>query len=165
MYKRFGLVAVGAAALVGLVACGDSDEGDAAGSDCEIIGGSAAGGGVDAVNVTLKEWSITAETSSAAAGAVTFAVRNDGEEPHELVILRATPADLTVVDGQVDEEALGEEAFVGEVESFESGGTCEGTFELTAGEYVLFCNILEEEDDGEVESHFDHGMITTFTVT
>jgi hypothetical protein len=28
----------------------------------------------------------------------------------------------------------------------------------------LLCNIVEEEEDGEVESHFAEGMHTTFTV-
>lgn len=40
----------------------------------------------------------------------------------------------------------------------------EGTFDLDEGTYVLFCNILEEEDDGTFESAFQEGMSTTFTV-
>ena len=164
MNRRVGMLVAGTAAVLGVAACGD-DDGDSAGSGCEIIGGDEAADVTAAVGVTLDEWSIVVDAESASAGPVTFSVRNAGDEPHELVILRATPADLTVADGQVDEAALGEDAFIGEVEAFDSGGTCNGTFELAAGEYVLFCNILEEEEDGEVESHFDHGMMTTLTVT
>jgi hypothetical protein len=84
---------------------------------------------------------------------------------HELVVVAAGSADeLTVVDGQVDEEALPEGAFVGEVEGFPSGETCDGTFDLAAGDYVLFCNIVETEADGTIESHYEEGMVTEFSV-
>jgi hypothetical protein len=36
--------------------------------------------------------------------------------------------------------------------------------DLEAGSYVLFCNITEEEDTGEVESHFAEGMHSDFEV-
>jgi hypothetical protein len=29
---------------------------------------------------------------------------------------------------------------------------------------VLFCNIVEKEETGEIESHFEMGMHTEFTV-
>jgi hypothetical protein len=63
----------------------------------------------------------------------------------------------------VDEEALGGGDFIGEVEAFPSGESCEGTFELEPADYVLFCNIVEEEE-GEIENHFQLGMATEFTV-
>ena len=61
-------------------------------------------------------------------------------------------------------ELLPKGAFVGEVEGFAGGESCDGTFELTAGDYVLFCTITEEEADGTTENHFAEGMATTFTV-
>jgi hypothetical protein len=38
------------------------------------------------------------------------------------------------------------------------------TLDLEAGTYVLLCNLVEEEDTGEVESHFAEGMHAMFTV-
>ncbi|HEX4979658.1 MAG TPA: hypothetical protein VFV35_06300, partial [Acidimicrobiales bacterium] len=67
-----------------------------------------------------------------------------------------------VVDGRVDEDAVGRDS-IGEIEAFPAGERCAGSFELTAGDYVLFCNIVEEEG-GERESHIENGMATTFTV-
>jgi hypothetical protein len=174
--------ALGVVALVVVVgACGDdSGEEEASGSasaspsasasapasgsgvsECEPVG---EGGGTP-VEVTLDEWSITAAEESVAAGPVTFEVTNQGEEAHELVVVQAdSPDDLEIVDGQVDEAALPEGAFIGEVEGFPAGTDCEGTFELEAASYVLFCNILEEHE-GEPESHVEEGMVTTLEVT
>jgi hypothetical protein len=50
------------------------------------------------------------------------------------------------------------------VEPFPSDSDCAGVFALEAGDYVVFCNIVEEMD-GETESHFAEGMHTTFKVT
>ena len=117
------------------------------------------------VDVTLDEFSIVADPAEAPAGAVSFVAKNDGEEAHELVVVKATADDLEIVDGQVDEEALPDGALIGEIEPFPGGTSCTGTFELTEGDYTLFCNIVETEDDGTVESHVEEGMITGFSVT
>lgn len=131
-----------------------------AASACEPVGD---GGGAK-VAVTLDEWSVTAVPTTAPAGKVTFDVRNGGAEPHELVVVRGVASDdLSVVDGKVDEAALPDGAFIGEVEAFPAGETCSGTFELAAGSYTLFCNIVEEHE-GQPESHFEEGMVTTLEV-
>ena len=130
-------------------------------SACEPVGD---GGGTE-VAVTLDEWSLAAAPASAPAGKVTFEVRNGGGEPHEFVVVRGVAPDaLTVVGGKVDEAALPDGAFIGEVEAFPAGETCEGTFELAGGSYTLFCNIVEEHD-GQPESHFEEGMVATFEVS
>ncbi|RMH87204.1 MAG: hypothetical protein D6683_00245 [Actinomyces sp.] len=123
------------------------------------------------VAVELKEWSVTADPSLVRVSAVVdqpleFVATNTGQETHELVIVRAdSPADLpTDADGKVVEDALPEGAFIGEIPEFDAGTTESATFELEPGRYVLFCNILEI-NDGEPESHFQQGMVTTFTVT
>jgi hypothetical protein len=98
------------------------------------------------------------------AGTVTFEARNTGQDAHELVVVRAAdPASLPVAaDGTVDEEKLPEGAFVGEIEAFGAGQSCTGTFELPAGSYALFCNLLETEADGSKENHYANGMRTRF---
>jgi hypothetical protein len=174
-------------ALAALFAgCGDDDGADVRSSSSSDSGsapgsgsgsGSATGGGAcetegtssaapsGRVAVELKEWSVTASPATVAAGVINLAATNSGAENHELVIVKAKSKDeLTVVDGAVDEDALPAGAFIGEIEPFSANGSCVGTFELSAGSYVLFCNIVED-DNGTKESHFLEGMATSFTVS
>ncbi|MDG2112525.1 MAG: hypothetical protein P8N02_07935 [Actinomycetota bacterium] len=65
----------------------------------------------------------------------------------------------------VDEAAFPEGAFIGEIEEFAAGASCDGTFALEAGNYVFFCNITETEPDGTLESHFEEGMFTVVTLS
>jgi hypothetical protein len=115
--------------------------------------------------VKLGEFSVTLGRTEVPAGQVTLEITNEGAEPHEVVVVRANRAEeLTVKDGKVDEASLPAGTLIGEVEAFPAGESCEGTFELAAGNYVLFCNIVEETS-GKVESHFEEGMHTTLAVT
>jgi uncharacterized cupredoxin-like copper-binding protein len=118
--------------------------------------------GATQVDVTLSEWSVTPATGSAQAGEIYFLASNEGEDPHELVVVKSDldPADLPVEDGAVVEDELD---FRGEIEGFASGTQASGVFDLEAGRYVLFCTIVEEEDGG-LESHYELGMHTEFTV-
>lgn len=116
------------------------------------------------VNVTLQEWAVVVDDSSAPAGEVTFAVANDGpDEVHEFVIIRtdldpgALPTDAT---GAVD-EAGGDMEVIDEIEDIAVGDAQELTVTLEAGNYVLLCNIYEA-DMGHV--HYVLGMRTAFTV-
>jgi hypothetical protein len=61
------------------------------------------------VEVSLDEWSIDAP-ERIDAGTVALATTNDGEEPHELVVVRADSlADLPRDgDGEIDETAIGD---------------------------------------------------------
>lgn len=142
-----------------------SASGSEVAAECEAVDGTAGVADADTtVAATLDEFSITVDPATAPAGAIGFVTENAGEEPHELVIARGVPADIQVVDGAPDEEALGD-AVIGEIEAFPAGETCEGTYELTAGDYVLFCALVEELEDGTIESHYEEGMVTTFTVS
>jgi hypothetical protein len=127
--------------------------GDAATSDATIA-------------VELKEWSVLPARADVPAGTVTFDANNTGAEAHELVVVRADdPAALPLAaDGTVDEDKLPEGAFVGEIEPFPAKQHCTGTFQLAAGRYALFCNILETEADGTKENHYANGMRTRFEV-
>ena len=118
------------------------------------------------VGVTLDEFTITVGASGAAPGTIAFQAENEGEEPHEIVIAKhdGDPGDLpTDADGAVDEAQLPDGALIGEIEGFPAGETCAGAFDLEAGSYALFCNIVEEED-GATEAHYAEGMHTTFEV-
>lgn len=129
-----------------------------------ILTACSSGGG--SLDVSLYEWGVDPSATSVDAGEVTFNATNDGGETHELVIVKdVAPADLPVdEDGKVIEDDLPEGAFIGEIEEFEAGGAESASFDLEAGTYTLFCNIVEVED-GEAESHFQEGMVTTISVT
>jgi hypothetical protein len=160
---RTRLVIAVMAAVVMTPGCGDdkkASQGAAEEGACTPVG---SGGGTE-VAVTLAEWSVIPSPATAPAGTVTFRARNDGKEPHELVVVKGDrPDGLPVKDGAAEEDALPPGAFIGEVEEFLPGRTCPGTFQLSAGPYVLFCNIVERPG-GAVESHYQQGMRSAFTV-
>jgi hypothetical protein len=118
------------------------------------------------IAVNLAEWSVLPARGDAPAGTITFEARNQGNEPHELVVVRADdPAALPkAADGTVDEQQLPAGALIGEVEAFPAKQTCTGTFELPAGSYALFCNLLETAADGTEQNHYANGMRTGFEV-
>lgn len=142
-------------------AAGGSASAAPAAGACEVVGGTD-GAEDSAVQVTLDEWRVEVAEGAVTAGNVTLQAVNEGEEAHELVVVRGANADLPVVDGVVDEDALPEGDVIGEIEPFT--GECEGTFELTAGTYSLFCAMVEEADDGTVENHYELGMVTEIEV-
>ena len=129
---------------------------------CKPVGDAAKSGAT--VAVQLKEWTVRPARADVPAGTVTFEADNTGKEAHELVVVRADdPAALPLAaDGTVDEEKLPEGAFVGEVEAFPAGQRCSGTFELPAGRYALFCNLLVTAADGSKENHYANGMRAAF---
>ena len=124
----------------------------------------APGGTATAVAVTLQEWSVLPAPDSAPAGSITFQVTNTGpEDVHEFVVLKtdldagALPVDA---NGAVTEEGEGIEV-VDEIEDIAVGATQELTVSMTAGKYVLICNIYDETDS---EAHYTMGMRTALTV-
>ena len=120
----------------------------------------------NAVKVTLTEWAVVLDKTSALAGSVAFTVTNAGTKfKHEFVVIKTDldPADLPADStGKVDEAGAGI-AFIGEVEELEIGATQDASFDLTAGKYVLICNIVET--GAGHESHYTQGMRVAFTVT
>ena len=131
---------------------------------CKPVGD--AGSSDATIAVELKEWSVLPARADVPAGTITFDANNTGTDAHELVVVRADdPAKLPLAaDGTVDEGKLPEGAFVGEIEPFPAKQRCTGTFQLAAGRYALFCNILETEADGTKENHYANGMRTAFEV-
>ena len=123
------------------------------------------GAGGEDVDVTLQEFAIGTDPSSVSAGSVTFNIENKGpDDAHEFVVIR-TDLDPTALpteeNGSVSETGEGMEV-VDEVEEIPVGDTPTLKVDLTAGSYVLICNIY---DEGEQESHYQEGMRTAFTVS
>jgi uncharacterized cupredoxin-like copper-binding protein len=118
------------------------------------------------MTVTLSEWVVIPKPKAVNAGKVKVTAKNVGGEIHELVIVKGNDAASlpTDADGAVDEEALPEDAFVGEIEDIDPGKSKSKKFKLETGKYVFFCNIVETEEDGTVESHFVEGMYKTVIV-
>lgn len=157
--------------LLVLAACGKDDGADTqtasatgsatgsvtSSSECEIANG------VDTaktgeLHVALGEYTIAYDEPNAEAGIVQVEATNDGDEDHELVIVKGAEKDLPVTDGVVDEDKVD---LVGEIEPFSSGNECVAKFELAPGTYTLFCGIVEED---EGLSHFQAGMVKELEV-
>jgi uncharacterized cupredoxin-like copper-binding protein len=115
--------------------------------------------GAKALQITMDDYTFSPSDATAKAGRVTISAPNVGQVVHELVLAKtdADPGDLpTTADGEVDEaklEAQGEDA--GEIAEVEAQDTKKGTFKLTPGSYVMFCNI---------PGHYAQGMYGTLTV-
>lgn len=110
----------------------------------------------DPVGIILTEAppSVTASRATTTAGATDFAVENVGAIGHELVIARTDLADdaLPTAGDVVD---LGQLDIIVDSDTFAAGTSGTVAADLTAGDYVLFCNI---------PGHYGLGMHTAFTV-
>jgi hypothetical protein len=125
--------------------------------------GQAAGG---TVNVAVREWQVAPDQNSIRTGSVSFVVTNEGAETHELLVVEADSADQLPVDadGAFDEAAYGADKLKGEVEDIASTTQKSFSLDLQPGNYLLLCNVVDEEASGEKDAHFSHGMYAAFTV-
>lgn len=103
--------------------------------------------------VVLREWSIAPSPASAAAGAITFTVRNGGKAKHEFVVIRSDVAagKLPTKNGRASEKGS-----KGEIGSIAPGATKKLTLTLGKGKYVLICNF---------QGHYQAGQRAAFRVT
>lgn len=146
MRNRMAMIAAVAALGVLAAACGGGGTGSADGTP-------AAG----TVSVELKEYSVTPNPASAAAGTVTFNARNAGSMNHELVVIQSELAiDKLPMDASVVDEKGAGVKVIGEIEEFAAGKSESAGFDLAAGSYVLICNVA---------GHYALGMRSAFTVT
>ena len=159
--RRLAVIA-GALAVLALAACGNDNEPSA-----EPTGG----GEKKQVDVTVKEWSVAPAVASIGAGEIKFEVKNEGpNHKHELVVVQtdlAPNALPTNADGSVNESGAGVKT-IGEIEEFPVGEDAENEFDLTAGKYVLFCNVVEDPPTADMagnKAHYKLGMFAAFTVT
>jgi len=120
--------------------------------------------GATQVDVAMSEWAIIPDRDSVKAGTVYFLVENRGpNDPHEFVVIRTDgePGELPVIQGRVPEDEVD---MVDEIHPYRPKTTASIALDLEPGKYALICNVAEVED-GEIESHYELGMYTAFTVT
>jgi len=148
------LFAILAVASVGLVGCNPSGIPTVEQPTVDNPSPASGGGGPEGVLVTLSEWRIETHVATAVRGEVTFAVRNRGTIPHQLVVARTDlpltelPMFGTIVDVRdVD--------VVGQLDPFDPGGAQPLTVNVTRGRYVLFCNL---------PGHYAAGMRLEFPI-
>jgi hypothetical protein len=157
MNKATEMAALGSAVVMvfGLAACGDDGD-DASGDE----------GGGASVSVVLSEFAVEPDPVSSDAGSLEIVARNQGADVHELVIVKGDDPALLPVDedGVVIEGDLPEGDFIGEIADVEAGTEASASFDLDAGSYILFCNLLARVAPTP-RSHFQDGMVNTFTVT
>ena len=118
-------------------------------------------------NLTLSEYQINSALQYIAKGKSTFVAKNTGTVKHEVVVVRGNdPASLpTKPDGSVDEDQIPKSNKVGETGNVKAGKTKAKTLKLSAGSYILFCNIVDTQPDGSQISHFAKGMYTTINAS
>lgn len=131
--RTTALAIVGVLAVV-LAACGSSTK----------TGASSSGSSSDNTFV-LSEFTIVAPTNTLHAGSVSFTANNVGGEVHELVIVRAASAAALPMkpDGSVNEDKIAAADKIGEIQQIAARSSQTKTFQLTAGTYVAFCNIVD----------------------
>ena len=114
-------------------------------------------GPTTSVKVSMSDYTITSNITTAPAGTFNIDVRNTGPTTHELVIIRTDLAadKLPVKDNLADEDDK-RLTHVDEVEDLEVDATVAYTVGLTPGHYVFICNIA---------GHYGLGMRSEFTVT
>lgn len=146
----------GSVVIIGPAPASGGGSVSAVGSGC-ITKGATTKQAAASIEFELDEYSVT-PPAQIAAGVNRIVVKNFGIDPHEIIITAAASTDaLPIVDGAVDLEALPEKLY--RVQEFAGNTICEGTFDLPAGDYVAFSNLV-----GEQGSDFEQGMVVTFTV-
>jgi uncharacterized cupredoxin-like copper-binding protein len=117
--------------------------------------------GPQKIDVALTTYKITVSKATANTGDIVFHVHNDATDlKHEFVIFKTdlAPDALPLnAEGAVDEEGAGV-THIDEVE-VEIGQSADLAVTLDAGNYVLICNINDNN-----EQHYMHGMYQAFTV-
>ncbi len=146
---------------VALVACGSSSSSKGSSTTPKDTSGGVSTGATTGTPVAVDlgdtkgtdaPMTLTLSPASVAAGKITFTVKNTGTIKHEMVVLKATPAELVVgADGKVSEDST-----AGEVGEVEIGKSKAGSLTLKAGTYEVVCNIKD---------HYGLGMHATLTVT
>ena len=89
------------------------------------------------VAVSLKEFKVLPSSTTAAAGKVTFRVRNAGTVKHEFVVIKTNkPAGGLLKNGRADETGN-----IGEIPGLQPGQSKTLSLKMKPGHYVLLCNM------------------------
>ena len=117
-------------------------------------GGDETGGDGSTVGVSMRDWEIALDPTTAPAGAITFDVTNDGPTTHEFEIFSGDvdPSTLPVESGVAVTDGL---TLIDEVEDVTAGSAAELSVDLEPGTYAMICNLPE---------HYQEGMVTTLVV-
>ena len=118
-------------------------------------------GGETLINIDVHEFAVIATPNSALAGCITFHVVNTGDEDHEFLVIKTAldDADLPTNDNGTYQENGPGTTLVDEIAVIPPGQSRDISLNLTAGHYVLICNMFEEG-----EAHYSLGMHTSFNV-
>jgi len=92
------------------------------------------------------------DQSSVPAGPVTFQVFVQGDQVHEINVLKTQLDPKSLPEGTepgvIDENAVGDKA--GEIEDVPPDMPQADTFQMTSGRFVVFCNLSGHYAKGEV---------------
>jgi uncharacterized cupredoxin-like copper-binding protein len=103
------------------------------------------------LNVSLKEFKVLPNSTTAAGGKVTFHVRNAGTVKHEFVVIKTDrPAGALLKNGRADETGN-----IGEIPGLQPGQSKTLSLKMKPGHYVLLCNM---------PGHYMAGQHIDFTV-
>jgi uncharacterized cupredoxin-like copper-binding protein len=151
-----GLAALSVLAGISMIGCG-SDSSTPTTTEATTNGGASGG---KTVEIKMGDFFFAPQEASAQAGPAVIEAPNEGSVEHELVVFKTSmdPAKLpTEANGGVNEEKMDEIAeSAGEIPDVEAGETKSGSFKLSPGTYVMFCNL---------PGHYAQGMYGTITVT
>lgn len=158
---RAGLMSALAVALVVTGGCSSDDSGDGG----DAAGGSAATTTTEAVtapttvNVTGTDYAYALDTETVAAGLVTVNLANEGEEAHQITLMRLENGQTTTdvvegLQGPDGDHFVADDAYAGGPTNTLPGDQGSVTVALTEGAYTMVCFIASP--DGE--SHFVKGM-------
>ncbi len=118
------------------------------------------------IDVLAADYSFGGIPEEIDAGRVSIAFVNDGEEEHELVLLRRPDDSTMTLDEYLsgDPGALFEQAEFAGVLFAGPGGTMYTALDLDPGTYFAIC-MIPTGGDPEAEPHSAHGMTATLVVS
>ncbi len=104
----------------------------------------------------VKEWRVSVDADTVAAGQVTFEITNAGTIGHEFLVVKTdiAPGGIPVDGDRFPEDAEGI-TVIDEIGEFPAGETQTLTLTLEPGAYQLVCNL---------PAHYSAGMHTGFIV-